>query len=76
MCKCVSENPDFLVRKFLDGQQDLGSHDERVHVGRHDDGVLGNLEIKNWALSNLGKGICFETNIKLKVIWVSLKGNP
>jgi hypothetical protein len=76
MRKCVSEDPDFLVRKFFDRQQDLGSHDERVHVGSHDDGVLWNLEIKNWALSNLGMGMCFETNIKLKVIWVSLKGNP
>ena len=38
--KSVSVDPDFLVRKLLDRQQDSRRHDEGVDVGGHQDCVL------------------------------------
>ena len=41
--KSVSVDPDFLVRKLLDRQQDSRRHDEGVDVGCHQDCVLRHL---------------------------------
>ena len=44
MSKSVSEDPNFLVWKFLNWKKNFWRHHESVNVGRHENGVVGNLE--------------------------------